>query len=182
MTNVVCANKSEHNPQPCVPKTLAKSMPENRSSLALYVRIRTRTTFSPSTTSRSPENCQFSGLPQPARLGRVHIHAMHRTDSTLVGSGCPNVHRGSARFGGVADPEAAVEPPRRDARLLFPYLHDQAKAPVGTPTTTGDCSSSAIFGGEPADSHSIRTSGAGVLGGPMAARDTDNNLGVSVFI
>jgi len=157
-------------------------MPINRRSLAAYIRTRTRTAYSPSTPSRSPENCKFSGLSHSARLGRMHIHATHHTNTTLVGNGCTYVHQGSTRFGGVADSEAAVEPPRRDARLLFPCLHDQAKAHVGTPTTTGGCSSTAISGGAPADSNSIRTSGAGVFGRPMAARDTDNNLGVLVFI
>ena len=38
-------------------------------------------------------NRRFSGLPQPARQGRTHIHAMHLTNTTLVGSECTYVHK-----------------------------------------------------------------------------------------
>ena len=31
-----------------------------------------------------PETLQFSGLPQPPGLGRMHHHAMHHTNTTLV--------------------------------------------------------------------------------------------------
>ena len=68
-------------------------MPENRSSPAAYARTRTRTPYSPSTPSRIPKNREFSGLSHPARLGRMHIHAMHLTNTTLVGSGCTYVHK-----------------------------------------------------------------------------------------
>ena len=182
-TIVVCANESEHNPRQRPLRRWLGIMPENRSSLAAYVRTRTRTTYSQSTPSRIPENCKFSGMPQPARLGRMHLHAMHRTNTTLVGSGCTDVLRGSTRFGGVADAEAAVNSPPRDARFSsFSSLHDQANAPGGIPTTSGGCSDSAISGGAPADSTSVRASGAGVLSKPMAARDTDNKRVVSLFI
>ena len=97
----------------------------------------------------------------------MHTHAMHRTNTTLVGSEYTDVHRGSSRFGSVVDSDTAVEPPWRDARFIFSYLHqDQAKAPAGTPTTSGGCSSSAISGRAPAELPSIRTSGAGVFGNP----------------
>jgi hypothetical protein len=132
-------------------------------TLTAYVHTRTRTTYSLSTPSRNPENCKFLVMLQQARLGRMHIHAIHYTNTTLVGSGCTYVHQGSRGFGGVSESEAAVEPPRRNSRLLFSSFHNQAKAPAGTPTTSGGCSSSAISGGATADSHSIRTSGAGVF-------------------
>jgi hypothetical protein len=73
-------------------------------------------------------------------------------------------------------------PHRRDARLLFTRLHDQANAPVGIPTTTGGCSSSAVSGGASADSTSIRTSEAGVVDDLIAAWDTDIHLDVSDFM
>ena len=93
----------------------------------------------------------------------MHTYDMHHTNTELVSSECTYVHRGSSRFGGVLKIVVAVEPPRRNSRLLFSSFHNQAKAPAGTPTTSGGCSSSAISGGATADSHSIRTSGAGVF-------------------
>ncbi len=33
-----------------------------------------------------------SGMPRTSWLGRMHLHAMHRTNTQLVGSGCTNVH------------------------------------------------------------------------------------------
>ncbi len=50
-------------------------------------------------------------MPQQARLGRMHLHAMHRTNTTLVGSECIGVQRGSSRFGG----ESAKYGPLYDA-------------------------------------------------------------------
>ncbi len=35
----------------------------------------------------------FSGMPPTSLLGRMHLHAMHRTNTTLVGSGCTYVHK-----------------------------------------------------------------------------------------
>ncbi len=95
-------------------------MPENRSSLAAYARTQYVLTYSLSTPSRIPENCQFSGLPQPARLGAcIPCNAVHRTNTTLVGSECTNVHGGSTRLGGKVDAENAVEPtPKRRSTSL----------------------------------------------------------------
>jgi hypothetical protein len=59
-------------------------MPENRSSLAAYARTRTRTTYFPSTPSRNPENCKFSGMSPTSSLGHL-LHAMQRHKFPLVG-------------------------------------------------------------------------------------------------
>ncbi len=156
-------------------------MPGNRSSLAAYARTQYVLTYSPSTPSRIPENCLFSGmLPQPAGWDTCMHHAMHyqyHIGRYANAQACTEAHQDSA---------ARCEwPPcsrhEDEACLLFPSLHDQEKAPAGTTTTSRVNSTSAILGGGPADSVSIRTSGAGVEG-PMAARDTESKCSVSLFI
>jgi len=58
---VVCANKSEHNPEQASLKTpIRNHAKENRSSLAVYILTRTCTTYPKSNPSHCPENWQFS--------------------------------------------------------------------------------------------------------------------------
>ncbi len=100
-------------------------MPDNRRFLAAYVRTRDvlRTTFCVLTLVLPPAAQKVVSFRDcPSQLGWdacMQCHAMHRTNTTLVGSECTNVHRGSTRIGGVADAEAAVEPaPKRCSTSL----------------------------------------------------------------
>ena len=72
------------------PSLVGWGSPENRCFLAAYP----RTQYVPPWDSvPHPENCTFSGMPPTSLLGRMHLHAMHRTNTTLVGSGCKDVHK-----------------------------------------------------------------------------------------
>jgi len=125
-TIVVCANESEHNSRLIVLMTLVGSILENRNSMVAYVRTLTRTTYcSPSTFSRNIENFKFLRLHKIAGLGRMHTHAMDRTNTTLVGSGCKDEDRGLSIFGGALKLKAAADLPRRDYRFFFTTFHDQ---------------------------------------------------------
>ncbi len=53
---------------------------------------------------------QFFACPQPARLGRLHLHAMLRTNTTLVGSEGVDVHR-EEKYVVVSDATRAARAP-----------------------------------------------------------------------
>ena len=96
-------------------------MPENRRFLPAYVRTRdVRTVLTLVLPPAAQKTASFRDC--PSQLGWdacITCHAMHRTNTTLVGSECTDVHRGSTRLGGVADAEAAVEPaPKRRSTSL----------------------------------------------------------------
>ncbi len=104
------------------------------------------------------------------------------------------MHRNQYLIDRYADAQTCTEAPqdqrrgrrkghREDAtKRCLTFLHDHVNAPSGTPATAGGRLSSAIPGGTPADSPTIRSPGARSLGRPTADRDTDNKRVGSLFV
>jgi hypothetical protein len=89
------------------------------------------------------------------------------------------VHRGSSRSAACM----TQGPPRRRHEETLDFSSQPCKRPIGNPpATAGGRPSSAIPGGTPADSPTIRSPGARSLGRPIAARDTANNRAGSLFM
>ena len=99
LTNtVVYANESEHNPQQASLKTRAGYSPENRSSLAAYVRTRTRTNVLPRVLPPADQKtASFRGCTQPA--GWDSCSTRHQYTIGMV-SECTDVQR-VVRYVGV---------------------------------------------------------------------------------
>ena len=93
-------------------------MPENRSSLAAYARTQYVLTYSPSTPSRIPENCLFSGmLPQPAGWDTCMPHAMHY--QYHIGRYADAQTCTEARYGPVYDAKRAARAPAINYKIAI---------------------------------------------------------------
>ena len=57
-------------------------------------------------------------LPQIARLGRMHIHAMHHTTTASVGCGCTDVHK-SAKYVTLYDANRTARAPAINYKITI---------------------------------------------------------------